>query len=140
MMTIIERARVLRAVIEELAQKMDAETTLKAPDLLPAWAAGVEYHAGDHVRYEGRPYRVLQAHTSQSDWAPDTAVSLYAQILSPSESGSEEIPEWIQPDSTNGYHAGDRVMHDGSVWESQIDNNVWEPSGGMPNIWQAVQV
>ena len=37
------------------------------------------------------------------------------------------IPEWEQPDSTNPYSAGDKVMHNGKTWVSDIDNNVWEP-------------
>ena len=37
------------------------------------------------------------------------------------------IPEWIQPDSTNAYMTGDKVMHNGRTWISTIDNNVWEP-------------
>ena len=40
----------------------------------------------------------------------------------------EDIGEWAQPDSTNPYMKGDRVTHNGHTWESDIDNNVWEPS------------
>ena len=39
----------------------------------------------------------------------------------------EVIPEWVQPDSTNPYMAGDKVMHNGKTWVSDIDGNVWEP-------------
>jgi hypothetical protein len=34
---------------------------------------------------------------------------------------------WQQPDSTNGYMRGDKVTHNGFVWISDLDNNVWEP-------------
>lgn len=39
----------------------------------------------------------------------------------------ETIPEWVQPDSTNPYMAGDKVTHNGKTWVSDIDNNVWSP-------------
>ena len=39
----------------------------------------------------------------------------------------DDIPEWVQPDSTNPYRKGDKVVHNGKTWESTIDNNVWEP-------------
>ena len=68
--------------------------------------------------------RFLQDHTSQSDWTPDVAHSLFAEVLIPD---SEVIPEWVQPDSTNPYQTGDKVTHNGSTWVSTIDNNVWEP-------------
>jgi len=52
------------------------------------------------------------------------APSLWTKVLIPDEN---VIPEWEQPDSTNPYMKGDRVMFDGKVYESTIDNNVWSP-------------
>ena len=43
------------------------------------------------------------------------------------EGQQTEIPEWEQPDSTNPYMRGNRVMHGGKMWESDVENNVWEP-------------
>ena len=77
---------------------------------------------------------MLQAHTSQTDWAPDTAVSLFAEVLIPNP---EIIPDWVQPDSTNAYMTGDRVIFEGLVYESLIDNNVWSPAV-YPAGWQEV--
>lgn len=42
------------------------------------WKAGVSYKVGDKVKYRGRTYRVVQPHTSQSDWAPDKVPALFA--------------------------------------------------------------
>ena len=37
-------------------------------------------------------------------------------------------PEWIQPTgSTDAYALGDRVTHNGKMWESLVNANVWEP-------------
>ena len=94
-------------------------------ELYPAWHGdGRHYTAGSRVRDEGILYAVLQEHDSQPDWAPAAAPALFAKVLIPDP---DVIPEWVQPDSTNPYMTGNRVTHNGKTWESQIDNNVWEP-------------
>ena len=118
------KAKQLRALIETLAITLDDETALTGVELFPAWGADTAYAAGDRVRHDGTLYKVLQDHTSQADWTPDAAPSLFAKVLIPDP---ETIPEWQQPDSTNPYRAGDKVTHNGKTWVSNIDGNVWEP-------------
>lgn len=103
---------------------VDDEGAAQVPNLYPYWRTGVNYCVGDRVLYNEVLYKVLQAHTSQETWTPSDAPSLFAQVLT-SSSGS--ILEWIQPESTNPYMKGDKVLHNGKTWESNIDNNVWEP-------------
>ena len=121
----IERARAIRRVITEAMQSVDDETALENPLLFPEWAPGVAYYAGLKVQHNGTLYKVLQNHTSQSDWTPVAAASLFAKIL-PGQEGTD-IGEWTQPDSTNPYMKGDKVTYNGSTWVSTIDNNVWAP-------------
>lgn len=124
-MTIIERARELRAVIEKAAETLTDEESLEATELFPKWEKGKTYSVGQRVRYENVLYKVLQAHASQETWTPDTSASLFAKVLIPDEN---VIPEWVQPDSTNPYMVGDKVIFNGKVWVSTVDNNVWQPS------------
>ena len=133
-MTLIERARALRPVIEVAAQSLSDEQAVYAPEIFEAWSPnGRAYTAGYKVRYDGVLYKVLQAHTSQPDWRPDAAPSLFARVLIPDP---DVIPEWEQPDSTNPYMKHDVVRHNGKTWESQIDNNVWEPGVvGTESLW-----
>lgn len=98
---------------------------LSGIELFQPWTENIAYNADDRRQYEGKLYKCLQAHTSQSDWTPDVAVSLWAEVLIPDP---EVIPEWVQPDSTNPYMKGDKVSHKGQTWVSDIDYNVWEPS------------
>lgn len=100
------------------------EMSLQVTNLYPTWKEGMAYEAGIRVLYNEVLYKVLQAHTSQADWTPDVAVSLFAKILIPNEN---IIPEWEQPDSTNPYMTGDKVVHNNTTWISVVDNNVWEP-------------
>jgi hypothetical protein len=122
-MNYIENARKLRPIIEQAMQSVDGQDALDAVALYPAWAAGIAYPVGMKVRFGGVLYRCLTAHTSQEDWMPDVSPSLWAKVLV--EEG--EILPWEQPESTNPYNKGDKVTHDGKVWVSEIDGNIWQP-------------
>ena len=104
--------------------EVDDNTALRMVEFYPAWASEQAYTVGHKVQYGGTLYKVLTAHTSQDDWTPDAAPSLFAKVLIPDET---VIPEWEQPDSTNPYMIGDKVTHNGKTWVSDVDNNVWEP-------------
>lgn len=123
-MSIVDRARELRAVIESNAQTMGDSEALEAVELFPVWGAGEAYYTGERVQHGGVLYEVLQAHTSQDGWEPDKAPSLFAKVLIPDP---DVIPEWEQPDSTNPYMKGDKVTHNGKTWISVVDDNVWRP-------------
>ena len=123
-MSILERARALRQIIERAAQTLDDNTALEAVDLYPKWEVGATYETGNRVRYESTLYKCLQPHTAQTDWTPIAAPSLWTKVLIPDPN---VIPEWEQPDSTNPYMTGDKVKHNGKTWASTCDNNVWEP-------------
>lgn len=117
-------AEAIVAALVKLRESATDEQALSVPVLYPAWRSGVAYVTGQRVLHGGVLYKVLQDHTSQDDWTPDAAVSLFAKVLIPDET---VIPEWVQPDSTNPYRKGDKVTHNGKTWTSDIDNNVWEP-------------
>ena len=122
-MTRAEAEAIVAALVKLRASATD-EQALSVPVLYPAWRSGVEYVTGQRVLHGVVLYKVLQDHTSQDDWTPDAAPSLFARVLIPDATA---IPEWEQPDSTNPYMSGDKVSHNGSTWVSTIDNNVWEP-------------
>ena len=140
MMTLVELARTLRPLIEKAMTKTESltdEEAITATCLYPRWSGeSVEYAAGQRVQYNDNLYTVLTAHTSQPAWTPTDAPSLWAKVLIP-DPGT--IPEWEQPDSTNGYKKGDKVRHIDKVWVSTTDNNIWEPGvAGTESLWQEV--
>ena len=120
-----------RSRIEVAGKEMTDTEAIDAPLFFPTWQTDKAYATGDRFRYGGVLYKVLQDHTSQSDWIPTTAVSLYTKVL------GNTIEEWEQPDSTNGYSIGDKVLYNGVVYESLIDNNVWSPET-YPDGWAEV--
>ena len=124
-----EQARQLRTLLESETEGMADDKIAGFPAFVEKWKPGKDYKAGKRLAHDGTVYKVLQDHTSQEGWEPDKAPSLFAKVLIPTDDEGQqtEIPEWEQPDSTNPYMRGDRVTHGGKTWESDIDNNVWEP-------------
>lgn len=137
-MDYVEIARKLRALLIEKAEEFSDEEALEFPFAYPKWSPDKQYSIGERVRYGEHIYKVLQNHYSQSDWKPDTAVSLFARILPGQDGSLEDIGDWVQPDSTNAYMTGDRVRFEGTIYASLIDNNVWSPAA-YPAGWQEVK-
>lgn len=136
-MTLLELARKLRPYIEKAALSLNDEDALEAVNLFPNWNPdAASYTVDQRVNYEGTLYKCLQAHTSQAGWYPTAAPSLWAKVLIPNPN---VIPEWEQPDSTNPYMLGDRVLFNGIVYESVINNNIWSPSA-YPAGWKQVNI
>ena len=102
------------------------DTAVDAMTLFRKWEPGLDLTVGQRLQYQGKLYRVVQAHTSQAGWEPDKTPALFTQVAKPGE-----IPVWRQPTGAqDAYMAGDRVHYpdaEGPVYESTVDNNVWAP-------------
>lgn len=134
MSTLLDLAIKLRPYIEKAAIALDDEDALEAVQLFPVWNDSAQYEVGDRVRFQNILYKCLQNHIAQPTWTPTDAASLWARVLIPDEN---VIPEWEQPDSTNAYQIGDKVMYNGKIYESVIANNIWSP-GTYPAGWREV--
>lgn len=103
---------------------IDDVTAGEHADIFAEWAERVSYEPGNIRRYNGLLYRCIEAHTSQSDWTPDVAVSLWVRVADP----GEEWPAWSRPvGAHDAYQRGDKVSHNEYHWVSDYDANVWEP-------------
>lgn len=129
-----EEAKDFRSKVDTLLVALTDEQAMENIILFPTWSIGINYKVNDRIRYNGILYRVLQDHTSQKDWNPSAAASLFARVLNETEDGF--ISEWMQPESTEGYMIGDQVMYNGILYTSTVDNNVWEP-GTVGAPWEA---
>lgn len=119
-----EHARKLRKAIEKTSVNLTDSEAFDVAELFPMWKVDTAYQTGDRVQYESKLYKCLQAHTSQADWIPSTAVSLWVEVADP----SVEYPEWVQPTGAHdAYMTGDKVSHNEKHWISDIDANIWEP-------------
>lgn len=135
----IETAHEIRDAIEHMVQNVPDESAEEYIWAFPEWKNETAYKVKDRVVYLGYLYACLQAHTSQADWTPDVAASLWAKVINVTPTG--EIPVWTQPTSTNPYMKGDKVYYpteNDAIYESTIDNNVWSPRD-YPQGWKVVE-
>lgn len=135
-----ELRRALQYLLATLDPDEDLEKIISVPTAFSDWAVGVPYKTKDVFKYGqnavGDPqlYQVLQPHTSQAQWTPDAAVSLYKKI----GIADDGTPEWTQPlGATDAYNTGDVVMYNGEKYKSLIDANVWSPDA-YPAGWEKI--
>lgn len=112
----------------------DDVQALEIKEFYDDWQEGAQYEVGRYVTYDDVLYKVITAHTSQADWTPPAAASLFANVLT-SLDGTPK--EWVQPDSTNPYMKGDKVIFEGKTYESTVDNNIWSPTA-YPAGWKEI--
>lgn len=98
--------------------------------LYPDYEVDKTYVVGETIKYDGKLYEIIQEHTSQTSWLPNEVASLYKSVV------PEAItPEWVQPTGAqDAYNTGDRVVYNGSVYESLINANTWSPED-YPTGW-----
>ena len=127
----IQAAAQMRRALQMFAASLGEEDALIIASVYPEWDGNSKaYKTGEWVKYgedaigDARLYQVLQDHTSQPQWTPDTATSLYKRV----GVSADGTPKWVQPvGATDAYNKGDVVEHNGAKWVSDIDANVWEP-------------
>lgn len=120
---------------EQLLPVLTDEVAYTVRMLYPEFEIGIVYKVGVRIMYEGKFYKVISEHTSQADWTPDVAVSLFVEISDP----SIEYPEFKQPTSTEtAYMKGDKITFNGAKYISLVDYNVYSPTD-YPNNWKLVE-
>lgn len=123
---ILKQATAIREGMKTSARYLPNEVAFEQPKgYYEEWSGeGVAYELNDIRLYGDEIYRCIMGHTSQADWTPDVAVSLWVRIADP----AEEYPEWIQPlGAHDAYAKGAKVSHNDKHWTSDIDNNTYEP-------------
>lgn len=127
----VQAAEQMRKALQMFAASLGEDDALIIASVYPDWDGNSKaYKTGEWVKYgedsmgDARLYQVLQDHTSQPQWTPDAATSLYKRV----GVSADGTPKWVQPvGATDAYNKGDVVEHNGAKWVSDIDANVWEP-------------
>lgn len=114
------------------ASKLSDDEALLVPALFPEWTGNaVVYPTGTRVLYNGTLYKSIDTHTSSVTTSPTDSPQNWVKVLPSSTEGS--VSEW---ESGHIYNKGDRVMKYGSVYESAIDSNTYEPGVvGSDSAW-----
>lgn len=140
-MTVLEQAEAIREAMDVACAILTEEQALECVRLYRPYEIGKAYAVGEYLTYGqngvGDPqlYKVVQAHTSQSDWAPDITPALY-DAIGLDDSG---YPVWSQPTGAHdAYNIGDIVNYNGVLYESLINGNTWSPDA-YPAGWKVVE-
>ena len=123
-MTLIEKARELRALIEKAVQSLDDKDALECICLYEKWNGdGVQYAAGKRLQYNGELYKVKDGmgHTSQVDWSPDVAVSLFEKI-NETNAGTKADP--IPYSGNMALEKGKYYIEDGIIYLCNRDTGI----------------
>ena len=98
--------------------EVDDNTALRMTEFYPEWAAGVDYATGYKVQRNGKLWRCIQAHTSQTGWEPENAASLWTEICE-SHAGTLEDP--IPYSGNMALESGKYYSQDGKVYRCTRD-------------------
>ena len=132
----LQMATFAELALESMAATMADGDALSVSTLWPEWSGdGVSYAADAIVRTGNQLWRCVQAHTSQADWSPEAAPSLWSRI----DIAGDGVEVWTQPTGAHdAYNTGDRVHYPTAsdpIYVSTIDGNVWAPDA-YPQGWQ----
>ena len=123
-------AQEVRTAMDVAGAQLNDAAALAAFMLYSAWTAGTAYTVDSRVRHGENLYRCIQAHTSQSDWTPNSTPALWVKV------SVEEWPEWVQPTGAHdAYAKGDKVTYKGKRYISLIDGNTYSPDD-YPAGWE----
>ena len=75
---------------------MTVEQSLELAGYFPRWKEGEDMPIGHKVSYDGSLFEVLQAHTSQTDWTPREAKSLFKEVQIEAEGTEGDVIQWEQ--------------------------------------------
>lgn len=119
-----------RRVLEMFAQTVtDESKMMEIADMYPEWVGGEKLKNGNVRSYgvnadgETQLYSAIGEFTTDANYPPDTDITHYKKI------GFEGgVAIWTQPyGAEDAYQLFGHVMHNGEEWESDCNNNVWEP-------------
>lgn len=84
----------IKQLLQEQVSQQTDEEALGNIELFPTWQSkiGVQVNQGDRLYYDDKLFKVLQTHTPQDDWRPDTTASLYVQVIAESDAGTIDNP------------------------------------------------
>ena len=92
---------------------VDDNTALRMREFYPDWAAGQDYTVGFKVQRGGVLYKVLQTHTSQDGWEPESAPALWTEIC---ETHEGTLTDPIPYNGNMALEAGKYYSQNGAVY------------------------
>lgn len=135
------------AIIEKLKQLAQAqvaqqtdEEALNNIELFPTWQSklGIQVNQGERLYFDDKLYKVLQTHTPQEDWRPDSTASLYVQVVA-DDSGTIDnpIPFELNMELVEGkYYTEENVKY---LCTRSLAQSVWHLADLVGNYVEVVE-
>lgn len=87
----------IKSIVQIAKMKLSELNDNKAVDyseLYPEWSSriGKEVTVDTRLWYNGNLWKVVNTHTVQADWTPDTASSLFVKVAKDAEKGTIDNP------------------------------------------------
>lgn len=85
---------IINLAVKQAKQVTDDQEALELKILYKSWdqQIGKQLNVGEYVQHEGKLYRVLQAHTAQSTWAPGNGTESLFVVIDKEHAGTLEDP------------------------------------------------
>ena len=134
-MTLIEKARKIRAAMETAAVSLDDATASTAPELFPRLKGdGSLIKSGTRVFYGGKLKRAAVDLWDNAESTPEAAPTLWEDVLY--RDGIRVIPETITVGLS--FAKSEQGWWGDVLYASTIDANVWTPDA-YPAGWEIVE-
>lgn len=92
----LSEAKMYRAAIEAGANAVERSDldALAVKDIYPAWDSliGQTVNVDFKLTYDGKLYKVIQAHTVQADWVPGVGTESLYTVIDEGHTGAEDDP------------------------------------------------
>ena len=87
-------AAMLKMALKQARAITDDQEALSVQCLYKEWnkQIGKQLNVGEYIQHEGKLYRVLQAHTAQSEWAPGNGTESLFVVIDKEHAGTLEDP------------------------------------------------
>ena len=119
---LIAAAKKYRKLIEKAVQSLDDKDALECICLYEKWdGSGKEYIENKKLRHNGKLWRVKQTHTSQPDWIPGVAASLFDEI-NETNAGTSDDP--IPYNGSMALEKGKYYIEDGVIYLCNRDTGI----------------
>ena len=132
-----DRGRAAALDLAGRAHEMDGTAIIAEQEKIPAWREDATYtaaHVGFPVQDGDQVFIITTPHRPADNpgMRPADLPAIYSRR---NTSDPKLAKDWMAPNGTSGvYMKGDCAVKDGGVYQSTIDNNVWDPLS-YPDGW-----
>lgn len=114
--------------------EVDDQTAYRMREFYPEWAADTTYPVGHKAQYNGKLWKVIQSHTSQTGWEPENTPALWEEIC---ETHDGSLYDPIPYEGSMALESGKYYSQDGVIYLCSRDtgNPVYHALGELVGIY-----